>query len=302
MAKVATDFEKIIQEGRERKKNQALAERIFSKDRRQSAPAKTKPGTGPSLASRVGVKKRTSMGPSKPIPAGNVNGDWTHDLHPTVNNNNNNNGGGRSLASRVGVQGTKKIPTGPRRTERRAEQRAARLGNALEREDAAQSSAPVPPSAPASMGLSIRGLAGPFAVMAQNFAPGTTAADIESAMTPVGGEMLSCTIMKTSPIMVVEMLFASREGGEAVIATFNNKPMVGSSRSTPNLEVTSRSLRKDMPQRRDRVATSSMASTDSMTPWPRTITADSIVIRSLVIIEEVVGAVEAEGERYVDYL
>lgn len=74
-----------------------------------------------------------------------------------------------------------------------------------------------------SMGLTIRGLAGPYAVMGQNFAPGTTAADIESAMTPVGGEMVSCHIVKTSPFIIVEMLFSSREGGERVIETFNNK-------------------------------------------------------------------------------
>ena len=72
-------------------------------------------------------------------------------------------------------------------------------------------------------GITIRGLAGPYSVMAQNFAPGTTAADIESAMTPVGGEMVSCKIIKTHPIMIVEMAFASKEGGERVIETFNDK-------------------------------------------------------------------------------
>lgn len=72
-------------------------------------------------------------------------------------------------------------------------------------------------------GMTIRGLAGPFAVMGQNFAPGTTAADVESAMTPVGGEMVSCEVVKTQPFMIVEMVFASREGGERVIETFNNK-------------------------------------------------------------------------------
>lgn len=73
------------------------------------------------------------------------------------------------------------------------------------------------------MGLTIRGLAGPYTIMAQNFAPGTTAADIESAMTPVGGEMVGCKIIKTNPIIIVEMAFASREGGERVIETFNDK-------------------------------------------------------------------------------
>ncbi|CRK25427.1 hypothetical protein BN1708_003982 [Verticillium longisporum] len=76
-------------------------------------------------------------------------------------------------------------------------------------------------------GLSIRGLAGPYAVMAQNFAPGTTAADIESAMTPVGGEMISCTVIKTQPIIIVEMVFSSKEGGEAVISTFNDQTADG---------------------------------------------------------------------------
>jgi hypothetical protein len=82
---------------------------------------------------------------------------------------------------------------------------------------------PAPPSGPAAMGMSIRGLAGPYAVMGHNFAPGTTAADVESAMTPIGGEMESCKIVKVKPFIVVEMVFVSREGGERVIETFNNK-------------------------------------------------------------------------------
>lgn len=87
---------------------------------------------------------------------------------------------------------------------------------------------------PPARGMTIRGLAGPFTVMAQNFAPGTSAADIESAMTPVGGEILSCKFVKTKPIIIVEMEFASREGGERVIETFNDKtvcfPLATSSR------------------------------------------------------------------------
>ena len=84
-----------------------------------------------------------------------------------------------------------------------------------------------PPSAPAPaavpQGLTIRGLAGPFALLGQNFAPGTTPADVESAMTPIGGEMVSCKVVKTQPLLIMEMVFASREGGERVIETFNNK-------------------------------------------------------------------------------
>ena len=55
--KHATEFEKIINDGRERKRNEELAARIFTKDnqRRASAPIKNVPSG--SLASRVGVKK-----------------------------------------------------------------------------------------------------------------------------------------------------------------------------------------------------------------------------------------------------
>ena len=46
---------------RKRRKNEALAQEIFSKNRRSSAPgagiANRKPGAGPSLASRIGVAK-----------------------------------------------------------------------------------------------------------------------------------------------------------------------------------------------------------------------------------------------------
>ncbi|KAH7001847.1 hypothetical protein EDB80DRAFT_719300 [Ilyonectria destructans] len=219
MAKVATEFDKIIQDGRERKKNEALADRIFSKNRRQSAPSKLKAAPGPSLASRVGVKKqRNSINLRPNPPPGNVNGEWTHDLHHAVNNNSNKTRGG-SLSSRITAPGSKK-----------ANQRASRLSAAVDRMDTS-SDAPQQvniikkPGNP--MGLTIRGLAGPYTIMAQNFAPGTTAADIESAMTPVGGEMVSCKIIKTNPIIIVEMAFASREGGERVIETFNDKTADG---------------------------------------------------------------------------
>jgi hypothetical protein len=82
--KVATDFEEIIQAGmsaillrgigpcivsltrlsldRQRRKNEALAQEIFGRGRRASGPTAggqgpRKPGTGPSLASRVGIAK-----------------------------------------------------------------------------------------------------------------------------------------------------------------------------------------------------------------------------------------------------
>lgn len=153
----------------------------------------------------------SSLGP-KPGPSrGNIDGEWAHDLHASVNP------APSSLASRISQPGR------PHST-RRAAQIASALMKQESQSDIAQASTTTPVAPPTQpKGISIRGLAGPFAVMAQNFAPGTTAADIESAMTPVGGEMLTCIILKTEPIVVAEMVFASREGGERVIATFNNQ-------------------------------------------------------------------------------
>ncbi|KAH7313306.1 hypothetical protein B0I35DRAFT_434832 [Stachybotrys elegans] len=213
MAPVAKDFQKIIQDARERKKNEALADKIFSKDRRQSAPTKLKPTPGGSLASRVGVKKQPRAARAS-LPSGNVNGEWTHDLHEVVNGRE----AGGSLSSRITAPGAKK-----------ANQRKGRIAAALDKMDTdpqVSNQVNIVKKAP-SAGMTIKGLAGPFRVMAQNFAPGTSAADIESAMTPIGGEMISVKFVKTSPIVLVEMVFASREGGEQVIDTFNNKTADG---------------------------------------------------------------------------
>ncbi len=59
--------------------------------------------------------------------------------------------------------------------------------------------------------------------MAQNFAPGTTAADIESAVTPLGGVATACRLVKTHPIVIAEIVFESKESADQVILTFNNQ-------------------------------------------------------------------------------
>ncbi|KAL7918129.1 hypothetical protein ACQKWADRAFT_305049 [Trichoderma austrokoningii] len=225
MAPVATEFEKIINTARERKRNEALADKIFSRGRRQSAPTNPKPQIGGSLASRVGVKKSQPQNKAlaatsfqrrrASVPAGDVNSDWTHDLHSTVN---------QSLSSRITLPGKKAAAVA-------AKKKVARLTAAFDRmdtDDGVKRQVNVVKNGNnGGGGMTIRGLAGPFGVMAQNFAPGTTAADVESAMTPVGGEMVSCEIVKTQPFIIVEMAFASREGGEKVIETFNNKTADG---------------------------------------------------------------------------
>lgn len=59
--------------------------------------------------------------------------------------------------------------------------------------------------------------------MGSNFAPGTTSADIESVMAPIGGAMLGCKLLSSSPTVIVEMVFVERSGADNVIAMFNNK-------------------------------------------------------------------------------
>ncbi|CAK7267716.1 hypothetical protein SEPCBS57363_002732 [Sporothrix epigloea] len=270
MAKVATDFEKIIHSDRSRKKNTALAAKIFGKDRRASAPAKA---IG-ALTARAGVQKRVSSSSATPR-AGNINTEWTHDLHNTggkTSMRKNNNGSiksksgssvaATSLASRVSRVGESTrgkqargaavgVVTQPIASTRgRQQRRAAQVANALDRAEldraeldraewdrAERERAEVQQrqtsyadqSSPTN--LSIRGVAAaasePLVVMAQNFAPGTTAADIESVMTPVGGLVSNCRILKQTPLVIAEILFESREGAERVIKTFNNRTADG---------------------------------------------------------------------------
>lgn len=74
--------------------------------------------------------------------------------------------------------------------------------------------------------MSIRGIAapvGPFCVVAKNLAPGTTAADIESAMTPMGGVVVSSVIIADRPKVIAEIVFETKEGADNVVETFDNQ-------------------------------------------------------------------------------
>ena len=85
-----------------------------------------------------------------------------------------------------------------------------------------ESIVPVPERAAGSE-YSIRGTAGPYVVHGSNFAEGTTAADIESAMMPIGGQMQSCRILTATPTVIAEMIFAEKHNADNVVSTFNNK-------------------------------------------------------------------------------
>ncbi|KAG8166203.1 hypothetical protein KVR01_004755 [Diaporthe batatas] len=219
---VATDFQKIITEGRERKQAQALAAKVFRRDRVSSAPPKFG-GAGGSLASRAGINKRAPASPAGPKPG--------------------------SLAARIHAPGTQPASaTTGTRAQRRAEARQNALLQAehdsslaaqvnlvntnrhnnsslggRKRGGGLQQVAARPPPPPLNNGITIRGLAGPFVVIAQNLAPGTTAGDLESAMMPVGGLVSKCRIIKTHPIVIAEIEFQTKEGADRVIERFNNQ-------------------------------------------------------------------------------
>lgn len=59
--------------------------------------------------------------------------------------------------------------------------------------------------------------------MGSNFAPGTTAADIQSALEPVAGRMLSCWVTSSHPTVTAEMEFADKAAADIVIANFHNQ-------------------------------------------------------------------------------
>ncbi|KAI3343818.1 hypothetical protein F4824DRAFT_441364 [Ustulina deusta] len=227
--KHAIAFEKIINDGRERRRNEELAARIFTKDNQRRASAPLKPGAGGSLASRVGVKKRVSSGAR--VPAGNINGDWTHDLHNPTQDGRRPRAqqpAPNSLAARVHAPGTTLPKTRPGAQNTRSN-RTNKLANAFTRAAASSNNAQQMNVVDShdGRGITIKGLAGPFAVLAQNFAPGTTAADIESALTPVGGLISSCRLVKTYPIVIAEIVFESKEGADRVIERFDKQTADG---------------------------------------------------------------------------
>jgi hypothetical protein len=209
----SASFANFLQGAREKKKNEALAQQFLGARGRTSST----PGAGsgaksrnapekpekPTLLSRIsggaGIQKRSSSAK----PAGNIDGKWQHDLHKVNNPGKTARPDRPASASQIDRNN---------RTYNKFQSSLSR--NANVRNDDAP-------------GFNIKGVAsggaGPFTVIASNFAPGTTAADIEAVMAPHGGETLGCRLLTSSPTVMVELQFANRDGAENVIATFNNQ-------------------------------------------------------------------------------
>ena len=71
-----------------------------------------------------------------------------------------------------------------------------------------------------------------YTVMGSNFAPETTAADIEAALSDEIGPMQHCHIISEGPVVEAEMVFTEKSHAEDVIAAYDNKKVSQSARSS----------------------------------------------------------------------
>jgi hypothetical protein len=213
----STNFASFVKDQRERKKNEDLAQQFLGRGRKANAPgagagAGAKPrqtSEKPTLLSRIsgsaGVQKRSSSAK----PAGSIEGKWQHDLHKL------NNPNGPAARARGPAPNRTASASQVDRNSRTFDKFASVLNR----------NANPPVRNNDGAGFNIRGVAtgGPYTVIASNFAPGTTAADIEAVMSPHAGETLGCRLLTAAPTVMVELQVVTKEGADNVIATFNNQ-------------------------------------------------------------------------------
>jgi len=205
-----TSFADFVKESREKKKNEAMAQEILgSRGRKANGSgagglATRTTSQKPTLLSRMSGVNKPRSSSAKPTVGGSIDGKWQHDLHKL-------NNPGKAPFNRTIL--ASQIDRNTRTFDKfRSTIQENSQTDAVEREEAP--------------GFSIRGGAtgggGPYTVVASNLAPGTTAADVMSAMNQYG-EIKSCRLMSASPTVVVEIVFDSRESADRVISTFNNQ-------------------------------------------------------------------------------
>jgi hypothetical protein len=211
------NFASFVKEQRERKKNEDLAQQFLGRGRKANASgagAGAKPrqtSEKPTLLSRIssgaGVQKRSSSAK----PAGSIEGKWQHDLHKL------NNPNGPAARARGPAPNRTASSSQLERNSRTYDKFASVLNR--------NANPPAPARSNDGAGFNIRGVAtgGPYTVIASNFAPGTTAADIEAVMAPHAGETLGCRLLTAAPTVMVELQVVTKEGADNVIATFNNQ-------------------------------------------------------------------------------
>ncbi|KAF2764669.1 hypothetical protein EJ03DRAFT_331635 [Teratosphaeria nubilosa] len=213
---VAASFDEALQASRKErnmklaqemlgKKPQMLAQEMLGKSRRSSASRPSGPTPASSLAARAGITKRSNSLPRSHAAPVRQPRQPSRLSRPPPRENTASRPRPRPAPQ---PQPTSLAPSDPDSDAK---------SNGLAR--AEENSGP---------GLNIRGAArGPWVVRASNFAPGTTAADIESVMFSTGGKMNYCRLVSSAPTVIAEMSFVEHDGAEKVIEMFNNKKADG---------------------------------------------------------------------------
>lgn len=201
---MAASFDALLQADRQKRKHEQLANQLLGKGRRSSTPSNgvRKAGTAGNLANRIAFANRSfsAMPKVHVTPKSLANAQPQH-------------------VSTAGLaHNSRPVRENPMARKAQKERLSENL-NKMDWDSSANGQATVRNGGE----ISILGAAGPYTVVGSNFAPGTTAADIESAMAPIGGEMLDCQITSQKPTVVAEMVFSEKARAENVIATFNNK-------------------------------------------------------------------------------
>lgn len=211
----APSFDQLLQESRRKKKAEQLAQEIFGKKNRSQTPQgpRGKPAPGASLASRVGVAKRPASLPrvsSAPAPR--------NARPPPQVSRPAHNGPHRARSTHYEL-----------RPQQQPHPPSEFVPNVKSNESNGYANYEAPGAATnGSANISFRGAAATqHVVIAQNFAPGTTAADIESVMVDVGGAVTECKLLEEEPTVIAEMTFVDKSGAEAVINTFDGKKADG---------------------------------------------------------------------------
>ncbi|QDS75746.1 hypothetical protein FKW77_008483 [Venturia effusa] len=219
----AVAFNAIIQAEREKKKNQLLADKIFGSGKRSSLPGTgngngRKAPTGPAtLASRVGITKPSAGPKQNPsrfptsfkqvAKGGKANNQQRSVSTPQLNR--------RNQILTNAITGGGNAPHNLR-DQVRPDSPAYAMMKAGPRTQG---------------GINIRGMGETttHTIIAQNFAPGTTAADIEAVLAPdpVEDGLVQCRLVASNPTVIAELVFSKLSTANSIIATFNNKKADG---------------------------------------------------------------------------
>lgn len=79
------------------------------------------------------------------------------------------------------------------------------------------------PPAPSFITAGTRPPPQPVFIVAENFAPGTSAADIKLVMGKFGRSLFHCELTATKPSVIARLAFLDRAGAENVVAVFDGK-------------------------------------------------------------------------------